>query len=110
MKVAGELLLLLLRDADINKRGRFPGRRLHLADIRALNPSEEANRSPLVPSSEAALCAACATAVSFALPFLTPKMRLNGQKVGVSVGLRGRMRCESGYVRTYGGFMISFQM
>lgn len=94
MKVAGELLLLrLLRDADINKCGHFPGRRLHLADIRALNPSEEANRSPLVPTSEAALCAACATVVSFALPCLTPEMRLNGQKLWVSVGLWGRVRC-----------------
>lgn len=66
MKVA---TALPLREADINKHGHFPGRRLNLADIRALNPSEEANRSPLVPTSEAALCAACATAVSFAPPF-----------------------------------------
>lgn len=102
VKVAGELLLLPLllplQDADINKRGHFPGRRLHLADIRALNPSEQANRSPLVPTSEAALCAACATAVSFALPFLTPEMRLNGQKVRVSVGPRESVRWEWAWV------------
>lgn len=87
-------LLLLLRGADVNKRGHFLGRGLHLADIRALNPSEEPNRSPLVPTSEDALCAACATAVSFALPFLTPETRLNGQKVRVSGGLGGRVWWE----------------
>lgn len=56
--------------ADINKHGHFPGQRLNLADIRALNPTEPANRSRLVLTPEAALCAASVTVVSFALPLL----------------------------------------
>lgn len=59
--------------SEINKHGHFPRQKLNLADIRALNPTEEANRSLLVLTSEAALCAACVTVVSFALPLLTER-------------------------------------
>lgn len=54
--------------ADINKHSHFPVQKLNLADIRALIPTELANKSLLVLSPEAALCAACGIAVSFALP------------------------------------------
>lgn len=63
--------------SDINKHSHFPGQKLNLADIRALNPSELANKSLLVLTPEAALCAACGIAVSFALPLLHSEMLLN---------------------------------
>lgn len=60
--------VLLVSVADINKHSHFLGQKLNLADIRALNPTELPNKSLLVPTPEAALCAACGIAVSFALP------------------------------------------
>lgn len=59
--------------ADANKHSHFPGQKLNQADTRALNPTELANKSLLVLTPEAALCAACGIAVSFALPLLAQR-------------------------------------
>lgn len=59
--------------ANINKHCHFPGQKLNQADIRTLNPTELANKSLLVLTPEAALCAACGIAFSFALPLLAQK-------------------------------------
>ena len=53
----------------------FRGQKLNRADIRALNPSELANKRLLVLTPEAALCAAGGIAASFALPSLAQRRR-----------------------------------
>lgn len=64
---------LLFLESDSNKHSHFLGQKLNVADIRALNPTEVANKSLLVLTPEATLCAACGIAVSFALPLLTQR-------------------------------------
>lgn len=77
--------------SDINKHGHFPGQKLNPADIRARSPSEFTNKSLLVLTPEATLCAACGIAVSLALPLLTQRCCWIDRGRDSS-GVRGRRR------------------